>query len=244
MFVHYRTLGFVLKKDDQGEADQIFTIYTKDFGKLKILGKAIRKIKSKLRAETQPFCLLEIEFIQGKGYKTLTDVIQIGKFQNLRKNLDKLTIAYEIAEVLDNLIRGEELDKEIWELLLETFKKLDNCSISHIPYSLIYYYFLWNFFSILGYESELECCAICQKKLTPANLYFSPERGGVICNDCFKKAKTGKKINPGTIKILRLLIKKNWEILSRLKIEPRQEKELEIVSKNYLSHLSSALDIS
>lgn len=39
MFVHYRTQGIFLKKQDRGQADELFIIYTKDFGKLEILGK-------------------------------------------------------------------------------------------------------------------------------------------------------------------------------------------------------------
>jgi len=68
MFVHYRTQGLILKKEDQGEADLLFTIYTKDFGKLEILGRAIRKISSKLRSGAEIFYLSEVEFIQGKIY--------------------------------------------------------------------------------------------------------------------------------------------------------------------------------
>jgi len=45
MFTYYRAQGFILKKEDRGEADRIFTIYTKDFGKLELLAKAVRKIK-------------------------------------------------------------------------------------------------------------------------------------------------------------------------------------------------------
>ncbi len=63
MAVHYRTQGFVLKKTDLWEADQVFSIYTQDFGKLKVLGKAIRKIKSKLRSGAELFYLSETEFI-------------------------------------------------------------------------------------------------------------------------------------------------------------------------------------
>ena len=40
MAVHYRTYGFLLKKTDRGETDQLFNIYTKDFGKLEILSVA------------------------------------------------------------------------------------------------------------------------------------------------------------------------------------------------------------
>ena len=34
MAIHYRTKGIFIKKAARGEADEIFTVYTKDFGKL------------------------------------------------------------------------------------------------------------------------------------------------------------------------------------------------------------------
>jgi len=233
MFVHYRTLGFVIKKEDRGEADQVFTILTKDFGKLKIRGRAIRKLKSKLRAGAQLFSLSEIEFIRGKAHKTLTDTILVDKFTNIRKDLEKLETASKVAEVLDSLVKGEEADEEIWKLVLETFRRLDKSSL---PCFLIYHYFFWNFLSALGYMPELKNCPLCRKKLTPTNIYFSPGQGGVVCDDCLKEK--GKKIDPEIVKILRLLIKQDWGILSKLKIKPDYEEELEKVSEDYLSYFS------
>ena len=110
MAIHYRTRGFILKKTDLREADQVFDIYTKDFGRLKILGKAVRKIKSKLRTGAELFYLSEIEFIQGRTYKTLADAVSIERYENIRKDLEKLEIFYQIAEVTDNLIKGQEKD--------------------------------------------------------------------------------------------------------------------------------------
>ena len=236
MAVHYRTQGFVLKKTDLWEADQVFSIYTQDFGKLKVLGKAIRKIKSKLRSGAELFYLSETEFIQGKTYKTLTDAIVIDKFKNIRSDLERLKIAYQIAETTDNLIGGQERDEEIWNLLTEVFEKLNNYKLQTINYPLIYHYFLWNLLSILGYQIDLYNCAVCQKKLVPQKLYFNPEEGGIIDLECFKKIKKGEEVSPELVKILRLLLKKDWNILSRLKIQDLHKKELESISENYLSY--------
>jgi len=243
MFVHYRTSGIVLKKENRGEDSQVITIFTKDFGKLKILGKAIRKIKSKLRASIPLFSLSEIEFIQGKAYKTLTDAILTENFKNTDKNLEKLKIAYNVSDITDNLIKGEERDRDVWILLYKTFHYLNN-SLSENSYSLVYYYFLWNFFSILGYKPELKKCAICQNNLNPINFYFSPEQGGTICNKCFKKTKERKKVHSETIKILRVILEKDWKFLARLKIEPEHKKNLNLISKYYLSYLYNILEIS
>jgi DNA repair protein RecO (recombination protein O) len=237
MFVHYRTKGIIFKKEDRGEADQLFTFYTEDFGKLEILGRAIRKISSKLRSGAELFYLSEIEFIQGKTHKTLTDAISIEKFRNLRESLKRLSIAYKISEVLDKLVKFQEPDEKIWQLLNEVFQKLNSLSlvISHL--SLLYYYFLWNFLSILGYKPELYKCVFCQKKLIPEKLYFSPKEGGLICQNCFKGAKEASEIKPEIIKILRLILKRDWQILSKLKIELKYMKPLELISGKYLSLL-------
>ncbi len=241
MFVHYRTQGFIFKKEDKGEADQLFSVYTKDFGKLEILGKAIRKISSKLRSGAEIFYLSEIEFIQGKVHKTLTDAIPIEKFTNLRKDLKRLVVAYKISETLDNLVKGQEPDKNIWQLLNETFHRLNNwkiensLKIENCKLKIVYFHFLWNLLSILGYQPELYNCALCQKKLIPEKLYFNPKEGGVICQNCFQKVKSGKEINPEIVKILRIILEKNWPILSKLKIETEYLKGLASVSKNYFS---------
>jgi DNA repair protein RecO (recombination protein O) len=238
MFIHYRTLGLVLKKEDRGETDQIFTFYTKDFGKLEILGKAIRKISSKLRLGTDVFYLSEIEFIQGKAHKTLTDAVLVDKFKNLRKDLKRSAVAYKIAEILDDLIKDQEKDEKIWRLVLETFHKLDNLTLLPVNYFLIYYYFLWNLFSVLGYQPEIYKCFFCQKKLEPNKIYFCIQEGIIACSQCSKKTKGVIAINEGLVKILRIILKKDWLTFKRLKIENYQKKALKEISENYLNFVA------
>jgi len=242
MAIHYQTQGFILTKNTQGEADQVLTVYTKDFGKLNILGKAIRKIKSKLRAGAELFYLSEIEFIQGKTNKTLTDAVSMERFKNIRKDLEKLKIAYQITEVADNLIRGEEKDQKIFNLLNEVFKKLNTWELNGSRTGLdplIYYYFLWNLLSLLGYQIDLYNCVLCQKKLLPQKLHFSLKEGGIICLECFEKVKKGEEISPDVIKILRLFLKKDWQVLSKLKIAEPYRKSLKLVSESYLFCIQS-----
>jgi len=237
MFIHYRTEGFIFKKEDRGESNQLFIIFSKDFGKLEILAKAIRKISSKLRSGMEIFYLSDIEFIQGKNYKTLTDAILIEKFENLRKDLRRLNIGYKIAEVLDNFVRGQEAEEKILQLILEVFQKLNNLQFKIYNLQLIYHYFFWNLVSILGYKPELYNCSICQKILKPENIYFSEKEGGVICQECLLKTKKALAVPSEIIKILRLILEKDWQILSKLKVENDHLKYLDIISKKYSSFI-------
>jgi len=234
MFTHYRTNGFILKETDRGEADRIFTIYTKDFGKSEFLAKAERKIKSKLRGGLELFCLSEIEFVQGKIYKTLTDAISIKNFNNLKGNLVRLAIVYKISETFNDLIKEQEEDKRIWQLLKEIFQELDDRGLKS---EIIYHYFFWNILSFLGYQPELYNCSVCQNKLTPGELYFNSKEGGIICQNCFKKLKSNKGIKPEIIKILRIILEKDLKKLLRLKIEKSYLESLDIISQDYYSYI-------
>lgn len=204
MFVHYRTQGFILKKEDRGEANQLFTVYTRDFGKLEILGKTIRKISSKLRSGAEIFYLSEIEFIQGKRHKTLTDSIVIGKFSNLKEDLKKLAVAYQVSQTLDDLVSGQEADERIWQLLRETFANLNDSQLRVNELQLIYYYFFWNLISLLGYRPEIIDCTVQEKK-----------------------------INCDTAKIIKIILKKDWQTLTKLKITPNHLKLLKNTSRWY-----------
>jgi len=230
MFNHYRTLGFILKKTDRGEADRVFTIYTRDFGKLELLAKGERKIASKLRGGLELFFLSEVEFIQGKNYKTLTDAILIDNFKNLRKDLKILGVLYKISEVFDALIKEAEPDDKIWNLLKEVFEKFKD-----IKPEIVYYYFFWNFLSYLGYQPELYYCSLCQKKLSPENIYFNPKEGGLTCGQCEKSIESANKIDSDAIKIIRIILKKDWPTLKKLKIKSEELKSLKTISQYYLS---------
>ena len=238
MNIHYKTQGFIFKKIDVAESDRSFFFFTKDFGRIEILAKAERKIQSKLRGGLEIFNLVDIEFIQGKTHKTLTDIYLTDDFRNIKQNLGRLKTAYEIAGILDDLIRDEGKDKEIWSLLLDSFKKLDNLSLFRENYFLIYYLFLWNLFSILGYGPEIYHCVVCQKRISPGKLSFSAPEGGVICSLCSRNTKKAKAVSDNFIKILRLILKKDWATLSKLKFDEVQKKLLKDISNYHLSFIT------
>lgn len=239
MFQHYRTIGIVFKKEDRGEADQLLTVYTKDFGKIEVLAKAVRKINSKLRSGAELFMLSEIEFIQGKTHKTLTDAIPLEKFYNIRKSLIRLQIAFAVSDLITQLAVPQEADLAQDALIKETFHQLNNLAVKTDRFFLLGLYFFWNFITRFGYAPEIYNCVSCEKKLVPGDLYFSPALGGAVCGLCFPKIKksAGGKITPETIKILRILIEKKWPVASRIKIEPEQRWILETITRDYKRYI-------
>jgi DNA repair protein RecO (recombination protein O) len=137
MTVHYRTQGFVLAKQDRGEADRVFTIFTKDFGKLDLRAISERKITSKLRGGLELFYCSELEFIQGKFQKTLTNAALLNSYRHMRTDLLRLFLAHRMTEYFIKIVQGQEADKNIWQLLEKTFDALDDSRLSDEQVKLV-----------------------------------------------------------------------------------------------------------
>ncbi len=233
MAQHYTATGFVFKKEDWLEADRVFSVFTKEFGRLEVFGKAIRKIASKLKGGIEIFHVCQLEFVQGKTKKTLTDALALQTFKTIPTSPEKAEIAYRIASLLEQFIKGEQKDEHILELITDAFVKLNNSPARQ----LVHLYFFWNFVAVLGYGPQVTTCVSCAQILQPANLSFSIKEGGVVCRNCAATKKDAEAIQPEAVTILRLILKKEWETLARLKMEKSVVSTISRVSESYKQHL-------
>ncbi len=239
MFPRYRTLGFVFRQKDLGEADKIFSVFTKDFGRIEVLGKGIRKISSKLRGGIEIFSISEIEFVEGRYQKRLVGAQIKKRFKKIKKDLKKLSIAFKIAEALDLLIRGPEREKKIFLLLEKTFSKLNFSKRER----LIYLIFFWKLISLLGYSLQINFCSLCQKKINQ-RVFIDFSLGGVICERCQKVARMGREVDKSVLKFLKLLREKDFDFFERLKIKESILTEALSLSSKYLAFLAEKNEIS
>ena len=216
------TEAFVLKKRERGEADQNITLYTKEFGKIDLLGKGIRKIDSKLKSGIDEYSKIYIEFIETSKRKTLVEAKNISKFLSFKKE-GKIELIEKIKELVDNLIKEEEKDIKIWLLLKNVFfekEKIKN-------YSIIYYYFFYNFISYLGYKPNINNCFVCQKKLKLEEIYFLEEKGFIDYN-C---SKSKDRVLPETIKLIKFFLENDLREVKKIKTDNINFFSLENISK-------------
>jgi len=152
MSVHYKSRAFVFKTEERGDADKVFSVFTKEYGRVEVVGKSIRKIASKLRGGIELFSISDIEFVQGKNKKTLTDAVYYKeKLKSIARHPEKAEIASQISRLLDDFIKGEQKDEKIFDLVEETFARINAIE----PRQLTYYYFFWNFVAFLGYAPDV-----------------------------------------------------------------------------------------
>ena len=225
-----RVRGFVFHKNDINDSDRIFSVFTYEFGRIEIFGKAIRKMHSKLRSGIDVLCLSEIEFFQGRNKKTLTDAKIVKKFNAVYYDVEKFQIISKITQYLKEAIQGSQKDETLFFLIQEIFEKLESEALNPKGKNILFEYFIWNLMNIQGKRPHIESCMLCKGKLDPDPIYFSMKEGGALCQKCVGNDKDAKKINSDIIKILRLIIKKDWDVLSKLTFELSSKKLLEEVS--------------
>ncbi len=121
----YKTQGIVIKRKNLGEFDRLLTVYTKEFGKILIKAKSVRKNQSKLRGHLELFLFSHLMIAPGKGFDIITGAETIESFPYLHQNLPCLTAAYYLSELTDKLIIGPEQDKKIWLLIHSAFQQLN-----------------------------------------------------------------------------------------------------------------------
>ncbi len=190
MFTHHYVEGLVVSETAKGESDKIFNIYTREFGKISLLGKSIRKEKSKLKMNLQLFSHVKVGFIEGRVYNTITDVSSVSVFKNAKNHLGKLSLFYRISELMLSFMKGEEKDEKVFTFLLNAFQKINETELSVKELELFYCFFSFQILRLLGYEPRIQSCILCRKGIKK-ECYFDSKRGGVVCNKCFKKGRIG-----------------------------------------------------
>ena len=145
-----KTEAIILRTADLGEVDRFLTIYTKEFGKIQVAARGVKKVESKLRYHLEPFSYSHLILIQGKSFRIVKDAILKDQFLPMRKDLERIKIVYKIVDLVDELIVGEEKDEDIWNLLLKVFEELNVGSrTSHIVTE-----FQDSLLRLLGYDPE------------------------------------------------------------------------------------------
>lgn len=114
----YNIEGVVIKRSNFGEADKLVTLFTRLHGKLTLKAKGLRKLSSKRAGTLELFNHVKANAIRGRGeLDTLAEVELINSYSAWRKHLGRVTVAYQICEVVDKLTPDAQPHPEIFDLL-------------------------------------------------------------------------------------------------------------------------------
>lgn len=154
------TKGIVLRRTDFGEADRIVVLLTPDNGKLSLVAKGVRRLKSKLAGGIELFSVSSITFIKGRGeLGTLISARLEQNFGNIVKDINRVQLGYDLIKLLNNTIE-DDAEAEFFDLLEQAFVALNDFDI---PADLVRVWFSAQMLRQTGHTPNVEATNVGDK---------------------------------------------------------------------------------
>ena len=126
----YKLQAIILSQINFSEADRLVTVFSKTHGKLRLLAKGVRRLTSRKKGHLELFTLSKLQIAKAKSIDIITEAETMENYSTLRLNLNRVRIAYLIAELIDQLTAEEQEHEEIYTLLLDSLSTLNSQTAS------------------------------------------------------------------------------------------------------------------
>jgi len=148
-----QTHGIILTRTDFGEADRIITLLTPDQGKLRLMAKGVRRVKSKLAGGIELFSVSHITYMPGRGeIGTLVSTRLLRHYGRIVADINRTMLGYELIKQLHRATEDAP-EAEYYELLEEAFAALDSADIGA---ELIQLWFSAQLLKLAGHTPNLQ----------------------------------------------------------------------------------------
>lgn len=225
----FKTSGVIIKSADYKENDKLLWIYTEELGKITAIAKGAKKNKSRLFSVTSPLCYSDYVVFKGKNLFNLQEGKIINSFKGLMSNLDKLTYASYVCELIDIGLEDGEIDKNLYIEFIKTLYLLDTDAID---YELLIRSFELKLLKATGYGINLETCSICKRKIRTSK-YINLQSYGGICENCNKDHSI--HISKEAYAALKFLNKIDASRIYMMKLSGDIKKQIEKINLYFIS---------
>lgn len=99
----YKTEAIILSRRNFGEADRLLTVFSKHYGRIKVLAKGVRKVTSRKGGSLELFNHVSLVLAKGKNLDIITEVEVRNSFRGWHQNLTRVGVAYYLAELVNRL---------------------------------------------------------------------------------------------------------------------------------------------
>lgn len=171
--------GIVLRAVDTKESDKILTVLTPQ-GKLTVIAKGARSRKSRVTACTQLLAYSELTLSESRGWQYLGEGNTIELFEEVRRDIERLSLASYFAELTEAAALESVESGEILSLLLNALYALG--ALKKDP-ALVKAAFELKLMSLIGFEPLADACACCGNP-APVEPVLDVGEGVVCCRKC------------------------------------------------------------
>jgi DNA repair protein RecO (recombination protein O) len=176
----YKTRGIVLRARNLGEADKIFTLFTREYGKLDAVAKGVRRAKSQLAGRLEFVTEAALTMHRGRSLDIITSAaIECEHWRSIVAP-GAFATAHVVAELVDSFCEVELEMPDVYALLRGMLRALARADD---PAKLIPRFEL-RLLGMLGYAPESDACVRCGEAFDDISAWADLEAGGLACERC------------------------------------------------------------
>jgi DNA repair protein RecO (recombination protein O) len=214
----YRDEGVVLRTQKLGEADRIVTVLTRHTGRVRAVGKGVRRTSSRFGARLEPFMHVDLQLYTGRSLDIVTQVETLSPYgRAIAADYPRWTAATAMAETAERLTMAEkEPATQQFLLLVGGLRTLADGS--HDP-SLVLDAYLLRSLAVAGWAASFTDCARCGAP--GPHRAFAVVLGGAVCSQCRPPGSAAPA--PQTLELLSALLSGDWTLADAS--DPRHRRE-------------------
>lgn len=199
----------VLHTHPLGEADRIITILTREHGRVRAVGRGVRRTASRFGARLEPMGLIDAQFHVGRSLDSVTQVESLYSFgADLAEDYPRWTAGQAMCEAAQRLTPEErERAPAQFQLLVGALRALAQ---RRQPPGLLLDAYLLRSLAIAGWAASFDQCASCGEP--GPHRAFSLPGGGAMCGDC--RVPGSATPRPGTLDLMGALLSGDWEAVA------------------------------
>lgn len=151
----YHTHGFILSSRNVGEANKVFSVYTREMGLVRAVAQGVRLHKSKLRFTMQDLSYANIDLVRGKDVWRITTARHISSFTLARASTSSLVLMTRVGRLIERLCVGESPNETIFDDFIQALYILDS-DISKESKEALELHLVLRILNSLGYIGDSE----------------------------------------------------------------------------------------
>lgn len=246
--------GLNVRETETGEYDKIITLVTEEYGKLTVTGKGVKSLKNKNMVACQPFAFANYTLRRSNKFWYVEETELIECFYGLRSDLDRLSLAAYVCDVLADVSVENSPEPQLMRLTLNTLYAISTRPSEQMR--RIKAAFELRCAAECGFCPDLSACDLCECELK-GDVYLDVMNGRLLCPDCKPRAEKEEEMIEGTARLYYIVTQGALEAM-RYVIDCSQERllaftlaedDLYIFSKvcegyliNHLEHPFNTLD--
>ncbi len=177
--------GLTVRETEVGEYDKIITLVTMEQGRMSIMGKGVKSLKSKNMVSCQPFCYSTFTLRRSDKYYYIVESELAQCFYGLRTDLDKMALAAYLCDVCADCSVEGSADPSLLRLTLNALYALSEKDVNLQQLKAA---FEFKCACEMGFQPQLDACAICGCA-SSENIYLDIMNGRILCRTCRDQAQ-------------------------------------------------------